>query len=42
MPDTKLICSKEATEQAPRKLWLKVEVENSYSTLNILVNRGLH
>ena len=23
-PDTKLICSKEATEQAPSKLWLKV------------------
>ena len=22
-PDTKLICSKEATEQAPSKLWLK-------------------
>ena len=23
-PDTKLVCSKEATEQAPSKLWLKV------------------
>src|SRR6266508_3875202 len=26
-PDTKLICSKEATEQAPSKLWLKVGEE---------------
>ena len=31
-PDTKLICSKEATEQAPSKLWLK---EGESITLNV-------